>query len=329
MRRQTILVPISKRQIPVNKPRYSEKRHIARENSDYTFPTISLEDAVPEAAMSSSNRRILCVDDQIDITKLLARQLDDCFACDFANSGAEALKMIEESEPYAVVVADYSMPEMDGITLLSAVKQAHPDTIGIMLTAFNDIDIAIGALHKGSIFRFLRKPWDANDIKKAISDALDQYHLILNERRLSSELASANASLDAKVKELDETNRLLEYWVEFSPAVLYSLDTSDASLKPSYVSKNFQRLTGKARTDMIVNPDLWSSIVHPEDVPYLEKARELLVNGARDDVSAAYRVKCADGEYINIVDSLRVVRNPQGQALEIVGCWTNASDRIN
>ena len=272
--------------------------------------------------MTSSNGRILCVDDQIDIIKLLERQLGDSFACDFASSGAEALKMIDNSETYAVLLADYSMPEMDGITLLGEAKKRSPDTIGIMLTAFSDIDVAIGALHKGNIFRFIRKPWDVDDIKKALDDALAQYHLVINERRLRDEL-------DAKVKELDETNRLLEYWVEFSPAVLYSLDTSDESLKPSYVSKNFQRLTGNERTEMIIDPNFWGSIVHPDDKSNLDKARQMLLDGNEDAVSAAYRVKCANGNYVHVVDSLRAVRNAQGQALEIVGCWTDASDRIN
>ena len=279
--------------------------------------------------MDIATERVLCVDDQIDIVKLLERQLGDHFHCDFATSGADALNMLDKSGPYAAIIADYSMPTMDGITLLGEIKKRSPDTIGIMLTAFSDIDIAIGALHRGNIFRFLRKPWEAEEVKKALSDALDQYHLINSERRLKEELANANKALDAKVKELDETNRLLEYWVEFSPAVLYSLDTANEQLTPSYVSKNFQRLTGNERTAMIVDPDFWGSIVHPEDKGDLEKARKMVLNANEDAVSAKYRVKCADGNYVSVVDSLRVVRNRDGDPLEIVGCWTNASDRIN
>ncbi|MEM7467319.1 MAG: PAS domain-containing protein, partial [Pseudomonadota bacterium] len=259
----------------------------------------------------------------------LDRQLDDSFHCDFATSGADALKMLDESGPYAVIVADYSMPSMDGITLLGEVKRRSPDTVGIMLTAFGDIEVAIEALHKGNIFRFLRKPWESEEIKKAISDALDQYHLVINERRLTDELAIANGELDAKVKELDETNRLLEYWVEFSPAVLYSLDTAQEGLKPSYVSKNFQRLTGNERTAMIVDPDFWGSIVHPDDKAQLEKARDAVLSTNEDAVSTQYRIKCADGDYLSVVDSLRVIRGRDGRPLEIVGCWTNAADRIN
>ncbi|MGR8948472.1 MAG: response regulator [Gammaproteobacteria bacterium] len=279
--------------------------------------------------MDIATERVLCVDDQIDIIKLLERQLGQHFHCDFATSGADALNMIDKSGPYAAIIADYSMPEMDGITLLGEIKKRSPDTIAIMLTAFSDIDVAIAALHKGNIFRFLRKPWEAEEVKKALSDALDQYRLIINERRLKNELAAANEALDAKVKELDETNRLLEYWVEFSPAVLYSLDTANAQLKPSYVSKNFQRLTGNERTAMIVDPDFWASIVHPDDKADLHKAREMVLHTDEDAVSAIYRVKCADGNYLSVVDSLRVVRNRAGEPLEIVGCWTSASDRIN
>jgi hypothetical protein len=67
------------------------------------------------------------------------------------------------------------------------------------------------ALHQGSIFRFLRKPWESDELKRAIADALDLNHLITNERRLRNELAKANEEHDTKVKELDETNLLLEY----------------------------------------------------------------------------------------------------------------------
>ena len=278
--------------------------------------------------MGKSDERVLCVDDQSEIIKLLERQLADTFACDFVTSGTDALKAIEESGPYAVIVADYSMPSMDGITLLGKVSQLSPDTIPIMLTAFGDIDVAVGALHQGNIFRFLRKPWQADEVKKAISDALNQYRLVINERRLRNELAAANTELDGKVKELDQTNRLLEYWVEFSPAVLYSLDVSSDDIKPTYISKNFHRLTGSERTALIVDREFWESSVHPEDKAALDNALQALLKDGQTAVSTEYRIKHASGSYIPIVDSLRVVRNREGKALEIVGCWTDASDRL-
>jgi DNA-binding NtrC family response regulator len=142
--------------------------------------------------LTHPNERILCVDDQSEITTLLERHLSDSYECVFADSGAQALNIIDSDGPFAAVVADYSMPNMDGITLLTEIRTRSPDTVPIMLTAYGDIDVAIAALHEGNIFRFLRKPWESDKLKRAISDALDLYHLITNERRLRNELAAAN-----------------------------------------------------------------------------------------------------------------------------------------
>jgi PAS domain S-box-containing protein len=271
--------------------------------------------------MKQPHERVLCVDDQSEIIDLLERHLSDSYDCVFARSGAEALNVIDAEGPFAVIVADYSMPNMDGITLLAEIRTRAPDTVPIMLTAYGDIDVAVAALHQGNIFRFLRKPWESDEIKRAISDALDQYQLIMNERRLRNELASANAELNAKVKELDETNQLLEYWVEFSPAVLYSLIFEDDKWRPTYVSKNFSRLTGHERTAMIVDPEFWSGNVHPEDRAGFDTAVARLIDGETSEQTVTYRIRHQSGDYREIVDSMRVIRNREGRPLEIVGAW--------
>jgi len=277
--------------------------------------------------MNQPTERVLCVDDQLEIIDLLKRHLSDSYNCAFATSGAEALNLIETQGPFAVIIADYSMPNMDGITLLAEIHNRAPDTVPIMLTAYGDIDVAVAALHQGNIFRFLRKPWEADELKRAISDALDLYHLVANERRLRNELASANAELDTKVKELDETNQLLEYWVEFSPAVLYSLTCEDDKLRPTYVSKNFARLTGHERTAMIVDPEFWPRNVHTEDRSKFDAAVAQLLAGTTSEQTIEYRIQHRSGDYRPIVDSMRVIRNSEGRPLEIVGAWLDLSER--
>jgi PAS domain S-box-containing protein len=273
------------------------------------------------------NERVLCVDDQSEIIDLLERHLKDSYSCVFVKSGAEALKVIDSEGPFAAVVADYSMPNMDGITLLTEIRNRAPDTVLIMLTAYADLDVAIAALHEGNIFRFIRKPWQSDELRRAISDALDLYHLITNERRLRSELADANAELDSKVKELDETNQLLEYWVEFSPAILYSLTCENDELRPTYVSKNFFRLTGHERTALIVDPEFWTRNIHDEDRQGFHDAVSRLMNGTTASQTLEYRVKHDSGRFRKVIDSMRVIRNSEGRPLEIVGAWLDLSDR--
>ena len=279
--------------------------------------------------MNQPHERVLCVDDQPEIIDLLERHLRGSYNCVFATSGAEALNIIDDEGPFAAVIADYSMPNMDGITLLAEIRKRAPDIIPIMLTAYADIDVAVAALHQGNIFRFLRKPWESDELKRAIADAIDLNHLITNERRLRNELAVTNAELDKKVKELDETNELLEYWVEFSPAVIYSLTCEEDKLRPTYVSKNFYRLTGHERTAMIVDPDFWPTNVHPDDRQRYDASVEALLNDKASEQTIEYRVRHKSGEHRKVIDSMRVIRNNEGRPLELVGAWLDLSRRSN
>ena len=201
--------------------------------------------------MAEHDIKVLCVDDQVDSMSLMERHLEDHFDCAFVSSPAAALEALEKSGPFAVVVTDFIMPDMDGVELLQIVKQRWPDIVGVMVTAMDDQDVAIAALHEGKVHRFVRKPWEPEALVRVVKEAADYYRLVQNERALREQLARTNAELDEKVHDLDEANELLEYWVEFSPAVLYSNSCEDGRLRPSYISKNFHRLTGFERTAAI------------------------------------------------------------------------------
>ncbi len=273
--------------------------------------------------MNAPQDRILFVDDQREIIELLKRQIGSQYDATFVCSGKEALDAIETLGPFAVVVADYSMPEMDGITLLSGIKQRSPDTVLVMLTAFAELEIAVAALHQGSIFRFLRKPWERAELDRAISDALEHYRLVNSERRLRNELADANVELDQKIKALDEVNQLLEYWVEFSPAVLYSADCEPAGPRFSYVSKNFIRLSGHERTTLIVDPAFWGTLLAPDERVRVASEISRFIDSSASEFSTVYQITHRSGDSRRILDSMRCVRNPQGRPLEIVGAWVD------
>lgn len=271
------------------------------------------------------SQKILLVDDQTEILDLLRKQLAASYDCLFAASGEEALGLLHAEGPIAAIVADYSMPEMDGVELLREVHIRSPDTVAIMLTAHAELDVAVAALHEGHIYRFLQKPWKREILARAIDDALEQYRVVVTERLLADALAEANKNLKKKLDQLQELNQLLEYWVEFSPAVIYSFTVDGDRLKPAYVSRNFPRLTGYERTELIVNPEFWLEHVHPEDRPRVSTAiREALADGAEDG-RMQYRVRHADGDYRRIYDSFRVIRDQGGEPLEIVGAWMQRS----
>jgi response regulator RpfG family c-di-GMP phosphodiesterase len=128
--------------------------------------------------------KILMVDDEINVLSGYQRLLRYEFQIDIAAGGAAALTAMDATGPYAVVVSDMRMPEMDGARLLSKIKQLAPDTIRIMLTGDGDIHNAVSAVNEGSIFRFLTKPCNRDTLVKALTAGLLQHRLITAEKDL-------------------------------------------------------------------------------------------------------------------------------------------------
>lgn len=130
------------------------------------------------------NNRILLVDDDTNVLSGYKRVLHKTFSVATASSGGEGINLLKSQEPFAVIVADYRMPEMDGIQLLARARQIAPDTVRVMLTGQADLQATINAINEGDIFRFLTKPCPRELFLKTILAAQEQYRLITSEREL-------------------------------------------------------------------------------------------------------------------------------------------------
>jgi serine phosphatase RsbU (regulator of sigma subunit) len=141
--------------------------------------------------------KILLVDDDEMLLAGLKRQLRNQFRVETAISGEEAVRMVQENGPYAVVVSDYMMPGMNGIELLSRVKQTDPDTIRMMLTGSADMTTAIKAVNEGSIYKFHPKPCPAETLGTAIQSGIDEYQKVTTDQTQLKkvQLSLANASM--------------------------------------------------------------------------------------------------------------------------------------
>lgn len=170
--------------------------------------------------------KILFVDDEPNILSAYQRGLRNQFDMDTATSGAEALKLIEEKGPYAVIISDMSMPGMDGITFLEKAKEIEPDTVRMMLTGNADLRVAMDALHRGSIFQFLVKPCTSESLALAVDGAVAQYRLVTGERELLDKtlkgtirvlmemLSLADPVLFGKVQHLRQAVRMLAHEID-------------------------------------------------------------------------------------------------------------------
>src|SRR6185503_12829528 len=94
-------------------------------------------------------RRILCVDDDVHILQAFERQFRNQFEIQTALGPLLGLKAVAGDGPFAVVISDLRMPDMDGIEFLSRVRQASPDAVRIMLTGNADLNASISAVNEG------------------------------------------------------------------------------------------------------------------------------------------------------------------------------------
>ncbi len=128
--------------------------------------------------------KILCVDDEQSVLNSIKRALRGLCEIEFADSGEQAMEYLRNSGPFAIVISDMLMPGMNGIDFLAKSKEISPDCTRIMLTGDSDQSTAIGALNKGDIFRFLKKPFDNHDLQNAVEAGIRQYRLTMAEKDL-------------------------------------------------------------------------------------------------------------------------------------------------
>ncbi|MGQ9843408.1 MAG: HD domain-containing phosphohydrolase [Spirochaetota bacterium] len=127
---------------------------------------------------------IMLVDDDVNVLEGYKRQLRAEYNITTFSSAQEGLDHIKNGNEYWVIISDYRMPGMDGVSFLEKVKELSPDSVRVMLSGQADLQAVIDIINKGNIFRFLTKPCEPDDLKKAIADCIRQYELIKAEKEL-------------------------------------------------------------------------------------------------------------------------------------------------
>lgn len=176
---------------------------------------------------------ILFVDDEKNILSSLKRLFRPVISnIIIAESGAEALEVLN-SVGVDIVVSDMKMPEMDGAEFLEQVAKRWPDTIRILLTGYADITSTINAVNKGSIYRYISKPWEDNDIRITVQQALKGKFLEKETKRLQDLTKSQNIEL----KELnDDLDKRVKMRTEEVRQTMGQLEIANSVLKKNYVT---------------------------------------------------------------------------------------------
>lgn len=123
----------------------------------------------------------MIADDEPRLRQVLCKLMRaDGFECEEAASGAEALLALE-AHPASLLLSDLRMPQMDGFELLRRVKEQHPDTAVVVITAVADVDMAVRTLSSGAT-DYITKPFHLDEVRARVSRALEKRQLRLENR---------------------------------------------------------------------------------------------------------------------------------------------------
>ena len=156
---------------------------------------------------------LLVVDDEPYILPTLKALLMNEFDV-FTASGADQAQHILETQRIDVLLTDQRMPRRTGVELLEWAKEHQPRTIRLLMTGYSELEDAVEAINKGSVYYYLLKPWRTEDLLQVLRNAADKFSLERNREDLLDKLQTLNRELESRVtartKELQEANALLE-----------------------------------------------------------------------------------------------------------------------
>src|SRR6184192_120747 len=170
--------------------------------------------------------RILIVDDEDSIREVVSSMLSSSgFVCTQAQSGREALALLQSGEEFELMLSDMMMLVMDGEALLAATKERFPDIPVVMVTAMHDISIALNAIRNGA-YDYLLKPFDREQLLATVRRALENRRLKLENRAYQTNL---EALVTARTEQLRQAITTLEQSYDITLEALgNALDLKDA-----------------------------------------------------------------------------------------------------
>lgn len=176
------------------------------------------------------NYNILYVDDEADNLTAFKAVLRRYYTIHTAQSGEEALKKLEEI-PVDMVISDQRMPKMTGVELFEKIRFKYPDIIRMILTGYSDVQSIIDAINKGQVQHFITKPWNVDELRVVLDNALETYILRAKNKQLELE----NSDLLVNAARMEKEHILSQYEIlknQINPHFLFNSMNILSSLIP-------------------------------------------------------------------------------------------------
>jgi signal transduction histidine kinase len=156
---------------------------------------------------------LLVVDDEPDLVQSVKDLLRFDYRVLGATRAADGLALMAKEEVH-VVMSDQRMPEMTGVEFLKRIKDTHPDTIRLLFTAYADLNAVTDAINEGNVYRYISKPWEPDELRTILKQAMDHYRLQTERRQLMQEIQEKNRQLEGANVELRRSNDLKQAFIK-------------------------------------------------------------------------------------------------------------------
>ena len=151
---------------------------------------------------------LLVIDDEPDVCDSVHDLLRREFRVLKARSAEEGIRLMQDNEIH-IVMTDQRMPKVSGVELLTRVRQGHPQAVRMLFTGYADFESIIAAINQGHVYKFLKKPWQPEELEAAVREAAAEYERLVEQAELMHHLREELGQLRERVAVLEtEVQRL-------------------------------------------------------------------------------------------------------------------------
>ncbi len=216
--------------------------------------------------------RVLIVDDEPDNLNALRRLLRNHFEIFTANTGPEALSLVEKTPDFDALVSDQRMPGMTGSEFFEKAREIAPKSTRILLTGFADLEAVIEAVNKGHIWRYVSKPWEPEELIQTLYQATERTQMSRSLERSKKELEKALTELRAKDWARERLLLILLHEFRTAPQILENLKALNGDDAPENAPLRMQFLENLEKRFSLMSDDIQILLEDEKRFAVLEKS---------------------------------------------------------
>ncbi len=204
---------------------------------------------------------IIIVDDDESMCRSLTLIFEKKgYETETAGTGREALEKASKRF-FNMALLDIKLPDMEGVELLSPLKEMHPDMLVIMVTAYASLETAMRALNEGA-YAYITKPLNMDQVLATVRETLEKQRLVMENRRLYQEVQQELAQRKAAQEALEAEHRFISAVLDTVGALVVVLDRRGRIVR---FNKACEQTTGYS-FDEVKNKHLWDLFVIPDEI---------------------------------------------------------------